>query len=168
MTTALNVALLLISTIATLAAFGGKTWRDGEQRLIERISPRGWISLFCLTIALVLGVTKEILAAKQSSLDRKQDALKAADAKLQLTETQSKLDLAKKDLENLELRAQLTQNRLDDANTTLADVCTSLSSTRTDLDQQSSASMVTALASVRANVSDMYFAIPPPRTAMMN
>jgi hypothetical protein len=161
MTTALNLTLLLISSIATLAAFGGRTWRDGEQRLIERISPRGWISLFCLTIALVLGATKEILVAKQNTLNKKQDALKAADAKLQLTETQSKLDLAKKDLENLQLRAQLTQDRLDDANTTLSDVRTSLSSTRTDLDQQSSASMVTALASVRADVSDMYFVVPP-------
>src|ERR1700722_17263092 len=109
MTIFLNIALLLISTTATLAAFGGKTWREGMAPLIERITPRGWLSLFCLVMALAIGVAKEVWSQKQ-------EVLNGAVAAAQLAQTQFKLDLARKDLEILQQRAALTEDRLNDAN----------------------------------------------------
>jgi hypothetical protein len=60
MTAFVNIALLIIGTTATLAAFGGETWKRGAEPLLERITPRGWISLMCLLLVLALGTVKEI------------------------------------------------------------------------------------------------------------
>jgi hypothetical protein len=84
---ALNIALLLLGTAATLAAFGGDTWVKGDTPLIKRITPRGFASLFCLIGALVLGVTKEIQStqAEQSLIaqrDSERSALRVANQKL--------------------------------------------------------------------------------------
>jgi hypothetical protein len=45
MIVALNILLLLVGTTATPAAFGGETWKKGDQPILERITVRGWISL---------------------------------------------------------------------------------------------------------------------------
>jgi hypothetical protein len=42
---ALNILLLLLSATATLAAFGGRTWHEGQEPLLRRITRRGWLSL---------------------------------------------------------------------------------------------------------------------------
>ena len=75
----LNLVLLVVGTTATLAAFGGKTWREGSEPILERITQRGWISLICLVLALGLGIVKEIdteAAAKvaKAEADKKQAA----------------------------------------------------------------------------------------------
>jgi hypothetical protein len=73
-----NIILLLITTTATLAAFGGDTWRQGRRPLLLRITIRGWISLLCLFAAVVLGIAKEINAQNESrGLQRERDEAKA-------------------------------------------------------------------------------------------
>jgi len=69
----LNIGLLIVGATATLAAFGGETWRRGEEPITERITVRGWMSLFCLVLALSLGVMKE-LDAKYQDYKKQQEA----------------------------------------------------------------------------------------------
>ncbi|SFN21859.1 hypothetical protein SAMN05428949_1980 [Chitinophaga sp. YR627] len=57
---AINILLAIFGLTATLAAFGGDTWIEGEAPLIKRITERVWVLLFCLLAAFVLGITKEI------------------------------------------------------------------------------------------------------------
>jgi len=78
MTILIDLALLLIGAVATLSAFGGKTWTEGQEPVIQRITPRGWISLVCLVLALVLGVTKSVV----TKLDQnRKDAVATVDFK---------------------------------------------------------------------------------------
>jgi FtsZ-binding cell division protein ZapB len=56
----LNLLLALLGLTATLAAFGGETWRKGEEPLRQRITSRGWVSVFCLLAAFSLGIVKEV------------------------------------------------------------------------------------------------------------
>ena len=58
----LNVLLLVLGSVATLAAFGGKTWTEGTEPLYRRITRRGWLSVSCLALALSLGILKEVRA----------------------------------------------------------------------------------------------------------
>jgi len=60
MTFVINLALLLLGTTGALAAFGGETWRKGDEPLSKRISRRGWLALVCMLATLMLGITKEI------------------------------------------------------------------------------------------------------------
>jgi tetratricopeptide (TPR) repeat protein len=70
-TTFYAVALLIVSTIATLAAFGGKTWEEGDEPLRQRITKRGWISLICLGLSFTLG----IFGAFRSEASERQKAI---------------------------------------------------------------------------------------------
>jgi hypothetical protein len=63
----INFALLLIAPLGTLAAFGGKTYRDGSEWIYRRITVRGWISLTLLLLGLILGLWKEIIAQHDSA-----------------------------------------------------------------------------------------------------
>jgi hypothetical protein len=60
MTVLINVVLLALGFVGTLAAFGGETWKKGDEPLLNRVTRRGWLSLFCLFLALTLGITKEV------------------------------------------------------------------------------------------------------------
>lgn len=94
MNLSLNIALLILGATATISAFGGKTWLEGEQPLLKRITLRGWVSLFCLSCALILGSLKEIVSAGANrELKRERD-----DAQLQVATANNKLDLLTKDL----------------------------------------------------------------------
>lgn len=66
----LNLLLLVLGSLATLAAFGGKTWVEGPEPLPRRVTRRGWVSLTCLVLALSVGAIREIRS------DRQGDALK--------------------------------------------------------------------------------------------
>jgi hypothetical protein len=81
----LNISLLIVGAMATLAAFGGETWRRGEEPILKRITVRGWISLFCLVLALSLGIVKELHAKYQDSRKQKdaEDRERALQAKLE-------------------------------------------------------------------------------------
>jgi len=56
----INIALATFGLLATLAAFGGETWRKGNQPIFKRITKRGWLALFCIVTTFSLGVDKEI------------------------------------------------------------------------------------------------------------
>jgi hypothetical protein len=76
----LNIFLLLLSSAATLAAFGGETWEKGTKPLIQRITARGWISLGIMIAAFTLAVLKE---SQENAASRKlQEEKDLASAKL--------------------------------------------------------------------------------------
>lgn len=59
-TTILNILLASLSLVATLSAFGGKTWNEGNEPLKKRITRRGYLSLLCLFSVFGLGIYKEV------------------------------------------------------------------------------------------------------------
>jgi hypothetical protein len=63
----LNIALLVLGTVATLSAFGGETWTKEKKPLLNRITTRGWVSVFCLAGALILGAVKEVKAGSDEA-----------------------------------------------------------------------------------------------------
>jgi hypothetical protein len=65
--TLINIILAILGLTSTLAAFGGETWKKGNEPLIDRITKRGFLSLFCLLSAFSLGVFKEIKINQQKS-----------------------------------------------------------------------------------------------------
>jgi len=82
-----NVILLLLSTTATLSAFGGATWCNGSKSLLRRVTIRGWISIACLFIALIIGIFKELHTAAEGEVLRSErdgalSKLSAANLKL--------------------------------------------------------------------------------------
>lgn len=158
--TFLNIALLTIGTMATLAAFGGKTWTEGSEPILKRVTPRGWLSLMCLLLAFFIGTFKEVLSkrddyAKKLAADADKAALAA-----QLSSSQYQLQLAKKDLDSLDQKAALTQDRLNDTKSTLVSVRKDLDAARSDLSLQSASSLVTALANADRHIRDIAFFLP--------
>jgi hypothetical protein len=101
MTFAINLALLLLGTTAALAAFGGETWKKGDEPLHRRVTRRGWLALICMLATLTLGITKEIrnnaataaAATKQRELENS-----LASTTADLRATRENLDRASTDL----------------------------------------------------------------------
>jgi len=56
----LNILLAVCGLVVTLAAFGGETWRRGDESIKHRITSRGWIALVALLVAFTVAVIKEI------------------------------------------------------------------------------------------------------------
>ena len=167
MTAFLNIVLLIIGTMATLAAFCGLTCRDGPEPVLERVTARGWISLLCLVLALAVGTIKELITQREEAISEATEAREKAEAgrkqaeqSLQLAESNSRLTLANKSLEDLRTIDQITQDRLRDTKTTLDEVRMNLSSTREDLTQQSAANQVTSLANAGQDVKEMMILLP--------
>ncbi|MEQ3531191.1 hypothetical protein [Pseudoalteromonas sp. XMcav11-Q] len=96
MTLLINIALLILSSTAALSAFGGDTWHKGNKPLYLRITQRGYISLLCLTLTLIVGIAKEVHETKnkiQSDLSQKKlesDLTNANNTLSNLRETLSK------------------------------------------------------------------------------
>ena len=167
MTIFLNIALLIIGAASTMAAFGGRTWREGPEPILERITSRGWISLFCLILAVSLGVTKEIRSQIASTLAKSKSEKEQAAAKAQARESELQMKLANAGVENLKLSAkgaqdklQLTESRLEATEETLNEVRNNLSTTRDDLQQENNLGLLSVLATAKLGVSDITFVIP--------
>ena len=123
MLTFLSIALLFIGVASTACAFGGKTWNEGPERFIERITPRGWISLILLLLAFGIGVCKELYSNKEQAQknaadetaakearndsDRKQD-----DLRYRLNLAQSQLETSNAKIEGLELQLRATEDQI--------------------------------------------------------
>jgi hypothetical protein len=134
----LNAAILVLGFAATLTAFGGETWLKGEMPLIRRITPRGWMSLASLTLALVLGMFKEESEARaagerKTQLDKADGELEGLGAELGRTRadlkdardqlSQAKLELAQqgeKQTLHIVKDIQRSMNRMDDVVVTYA------------------------------------------------
>lgn len=164
MTTFLSIALLLVGTTATLAAFGGRTWKEGPEPILERITSRGWISLIALVFALILGVAKEIHSQNE-------DARKVQDARTAKAEDDLKhvTELAAADHKQADLYQQLVEareelKRLGDLNTqtkeTLSDVRGNLKTTREDLSQQNDVNLLTSFVNANKRISEIHFVVP--------
>lgn len=131
---ALNVLLLILGSVATLSAFGGDTWNKGKEPLLQRITPRGWVSLFCLAAALVLGTVKEVKSGRdETKIKRERD-----DARQQLTHANSKLDTVAADLAK-------SQTELSTANGELVALTRQLESTRSQLSSETQINLLTVL-----------------------
>ena len=63
--TIINIILAILGLTSTLAAFGGETWKKGDEALLKRITKRGFLSLFCLLLVFTLGIVKEIITNRQ-------------------------------------------------------------------------------------------------------
>lgn len=73
--TLINVALVVLSTSATIAAIGGDTWIKGKAPLTKRITPRGWLSIVFAAMTFALGTAKEIISDNaQAAAEAKRDA----------------------------------------------------------------------------------------------
>jgi len=94
----INIALLSLGFMGTLAAFGGETWKTGSEPILKRVTTRGWISIVLLTLTLVLGILKEVRGVDENA------ALKEEISDLQGQLKHQKLLLASKRL--AELREQ--------------------------------------------------------------
>jgi hypothetical protein len=160
MTLLLNIVLLLVGTAATLAAFGGKTWNEGAGPIEKRITPRGWFSLVCLSLALIIGTIKEF-RTQQDQAD-KDHAAKEAKMKSdmdqmflrgQIAEANARAGVANAQLKGLQRSSQDTEHRLGDAKETLK-------KTQDELDRQGDVNLVTALANSDQRVTDIQFIIP--------
>jgi hypothetical protein len=167
MTIFLNLALLLIGATSTIAAFGGKTWREGPEPILERITTRGWISLFCLILAVGLGTAKEIRSQIADNLAKSNSEKEQAAAKAQARESELQMQLANAGVENLKLSAKgaqeklaLTESKLESAEAALNDVRRNLTSTRDDLQQESNLSLLSVLATAKLGVSDITLVVP--------
>jgi hypothetical protein len=64
---AISVALLILSAVSTLAAFGGRTWVEGDAPLLARVTRRGWVSLAALLAAFSLGTLREVTNAQAAT-----------------------------------------------------------------------------------------------------
>jgi len=160
MLTLLNIALLVVGSAATLAAFGGETWRKGTSPIFERITARGWLSLFCLASALFLGVAKELLGAKN-------DVAARAEADKERTSLTDKLNAAEerektsnRELGELNEVNKLIRKQLDGAQETLGTVKVNLSTTTEALNHESAAGLVSTLTTSGLLVRDMFLYIP--------
>lgn len=94
MTLAIGTLLLILSAVGTLAAFGGKTWLDGDAPLLRRITRRGWVSLACLALATTAGLTKAMLDNQGSAETRRQaraDRAKLTEQSAELQRTRTLL-----------------------------------------------------------------------------
>jgi hypothetical protein len=167
MTIFLNIALLIVGAASTMSAFGGKTWREGPEPILERITVRGWISLFCLVLAVFLGVTKEIRSQITDRLAKSESEKEQAAAKAQARESELQLKLANAGVENLKLSAkgaqdklELTESRLEATEETLNEVRSNLTSTRDDLQEENNLGLLSVLATAKLGVSDVTFVIP--------
>jgi hypothetical protein len=160
----LSVALLVVGLISTLSAFGGKTWKEGTEPILKRITLRGWISLSCLLLAVSLGVTKEISTnraaaiAKQAAEKQHADEL-AANAVTQAS-LRGQVDKEEKEVEGLQKLNSEMKKHLEDQGVTLGDVRSNLKDTKRDLSQQNAISLITALANFNLTVSDVTIFLP--------
>ena len=65
----INIALLFLTFVSFLSAFGGETFRKNDDVFLKRITRRGWIALCCAILGLCLGFMKErlqVIAAEKA------------------------------------------------------------------------------------------------------
>jgi hypothetical protein len=109
MTLLLNIALAVFGLTSTLAAFGGETWRRGDQPLLERVTARGWLALSCLLLAFATGIAKEVRthqASNQSLLAKQVAERENRTQRAQLAKQLAKIE---------DLQGQLTKSTIEQA-----------------------------------------------------
>jgi hypothetical protein len=162
--TFLSIALLVIGAASTAAAFGGKTWIEGPEPFLKRITQRGWISLACLLLALFLGIGKQVqdrsdktasddIAAAQRAKDKAENETKQEILLAELTEADRKADIAATKLDDAE-------RRLKDTKSTLVDLRENLRDTRSSLSEENAANLIAVLGNANRLIKDVKLFIP--------
>lgn len=164
MATFLSIALLIVGSTATLAAFGGKTCEEGTEPILERINVRGWISLGCLALALGLGIWKQLTDTQekhQAAVDATADKAAAdrahAAENLEAKDRQEKLEAQ---LRDATAKLTLLQERNEAQGKNLEDVRTTLSATSKALGSESAANLVTGFALANKDIRFMVLYLP--------
>lgn len=158
--TLLNILLLIIGTTATLCAFGGETWKKGDEPILNRITVRGWISLACLLLALGIGFIKEIKTAQEDATkeaasreDKAQALVDKANLSASLAKSQAEVKIANNSL-------MLLTEALSDTKRTLAFVRSDLNSSRSDLAAARSEVLFSSLATSGEKVGQIWVMAP--------
>jgi hypothetical protein len=171
MTGFLPIVVLVLASAGTLAAFGGKTWVEGTEPVLKRITLRGWLSVVFLALGLMAGGLKELYtqhkdykkdedtanAAKQAKQDADQ---RQNELKTQLSVTQSLLAGARGQLDALKKANEAIEGRLDDSKVTINDVRKNLGAARDDLTRQTTSDLVNALANSNRRVESIIVMLP--------
>lgn len=85
MDTAVNVVLVALASLGAIIAIGGHTWVDGPHRWHQRVTRRGYAALLVFSMALVLGIVRELQSpGRAADIEKKHQ--------LELTELNRKLD----------------------------------------------------------------------------
>ena len=73
----INVLLAVAGLLGAIAAFGGKTWLEGDDPLRKRITHRGWIALCGFFVTFLLSLAKEAVTDSKfdSTVDGKLTAV---------------------------------------------------------------------------------------------
>jgi hypothetical protein len=156
----LSILLLVVGTAATLAAFGGRTWEEGDDAILKRITPRGWVSLACLVLALFVGSLKEVHEASDQAKTDADRELAAAKAEQKETEMQGDLKAAQDQIELLNTRLALADTRLQLANTNLDALKKQANTTQDQITGGRGFPVVTILTQFPDNGSFPLWAIP--------
>lgn len=116
MTFAINLALLLLGTIAALAAFGGETWKKGDESLSKRVTRRGWLALMCMLATLTLGIIKEIrnnAASATAAVKQRELENDLASTTVDLRTTRENLERASDAIKEYQRKIDIYQGKLD-------------------------------------------------------
>jgi hypothetical protein len=164
MSTFLGIALLVLGATSTGAAFGGKTWKEGPEPFLERVTTRGWLSVSCLVLALLLGIWKQIDDTKEKNLAKNLAATDKAAAEQQHKQELKSADEAQKQLERQLTDAELQLERVKALNEAqvghLEDLRENLRGTRQELSEQSAAGLANVLAQTDQTISDITLVLP--------
>ncbi len=87
---ALSLLLLILSLLVGAAAIGGETSRSTSGRWHTRLTCRGWLTIVCLGLTVVVGFTKDFLDERESQelirlLERARKQSEALSAQLDAT-----------------------------------------------------------------------------------
>lgn len=100
----LSLILLILSLLVGVAAVGGDTWRPGKTAWRHRLTARGWVTVLCLGLTVIVGFAKDVVA------NREQVALSEA---LNATRTHA---------ENLSTQLEAAKIQLEAVNRDVSDV----------------------------------------------
>lgn len=160
MLTVLNIALLILGASATLAAFGGETWRRPHPGARVQITSRGWLSLFCLLLALALGIMKEEYSHLQDQKNAAQQALERSEAERKQLTLQNALDRANSGLASLHAQNEAMQSQVVSARRATDIVSSTLSLAKQQLSEQGGSNLAATLASGNYEVSEVFLILP--------
>ena len=131
----IHICLAIFGIGATLSAFGGETWVKGEEKLISRVTHRGWFSLTFLLAAFALGVTKEVIVHNEA------ESIALKNKKLQSENQQQRDRIEELVSETVHLQEILNKSAND-----LDEVAGNLGETTEQIGQQQLASIEAAFA----------------------
>lgn len=117
MSFAINLMLLLLGTTGALAAFGGETWKKGDDPVLKRVTRRGWLALACMLATLALGIAKEVLS--NTSAAESSDRQRALERNL--GQTTNELNLARQNLARSSAELREMNERFSKTNGELQD-----------------------------------------------